>query len=242
MRKALVVYLCLFLLLLGCSMKTETNSDRKNKEEINLENAVQKWELAEAHLKLYALNHDQDANWYKDMVVEFHDQTKRFPSWENSGWPTYAPKLFFEDLSQDGKEEMIIILKTAHGTGTSEEDIFILNPETLEEISIQTAPETATKHAKATLSNDHIKIMIDDKLHLIPRSSVEKEDEKIDQVYIGIGYYSYSIHNGILTANVAVFFDMTGPLGEIKITYTFKDGKYQAESINFEPLEEYKQK
>lgn len=35
------------------------------------------------------------------------------------------------------------------------------------------------------------------------------------------------------------FFDTTGPLGDIKITYIFQDGKYQAKSINFEALEEY---
>lgn len=64
---------------------------------------------------------------YKDFKFDFKDWWTKYPKWEASTSPAYAPQVIFEDINNDKNNELIIILTTGHGTGINEQEVHVFD-------------------------------------------------------------------------------------------------------------------
>jgi hypothetical protein len=68
----------------------------------------------EAGVTLYA---KRRKGYLEDYWMEFVDKTIRYyPHWEKSS-DNFGPRIFFEDINGNGKEEIVFKITTGHGTG-----------------------------------------------------------------------------------------------------------------------------
>jgi ferredoxin-fold anticodon binding domain-containing protein len=72
--------------------------------------------------------------WYKGVTVEVNNVKKEF-DWEFSSMDD--PRVFYTDVTGDGKEEAVIILNKGKGTGLSIDELHVLNSEDLSEIKVR---------------------------------------------------------------------------------------------------------
>lgn len=151
-----------------------------------------------------------------------------FPDWRSSDAPAFGPRVFFEDINQDGKEELVIVLTKGHGTGIMITEAHVLQKtkanvgEIYEEKLIDNPVVIINKNVKTKkVSKDQVEITIGNK-------------KTIDTIYKYLG--SYTIDFSVYKNELVVF--MRGhlsqlPEGGILITYQFKDNMYQSKNIEY---------
>lgn len=103
---------------------------------------------------------DKIDGMYKNMIVETKDKINSFPSWANVTNPTYVPIINVADVDDDGKDEVIIVLKTDYGTGISQEEIHILNIEDLSEINIENPFKAINKKITSSINENEGKVNV----------------------------------------------------------------------------------
>ncbi|ETI68252.1 hypothetical protein [Neobacillus vireti] len=168
----------------------------------------------EGHLEKFRLKMDGGIRW--------------FPYWRSTDAPAFGPKLFFEDINQDGKEELVIVLTTDHGTGIMITEAHVLQKtktnigEIFEERLIDNPVAIINKNVKTKLvSNDQVEITIGKK---------KKNDTTYD--YLKNERIEYSVYKNELVVYISGhIFPPTE--GGILITYQFKDNMYQAKKIEY---------
>lgn len=168
----------------------------------------------EGHLEKFRLEMDGEVRW--------------FPYWRNSDAPAFGPRMFFEDINQDGKEELVIILTTGHGTGIIITEAHVLQKtkangqEFYEEKLIDNPIAIINKQVKMKqLSSDQVETTIGTK-------------KTIDTIY---DYLKAEIIDFSVYKNELVVYRSgqisPPPEGGILITYQFKDNMYQAKEIKY---------
>ena len=181
--------------------------------------------LKKARAKLYATKREGDLEKFR---LDMNGEIRWFPYWRNSDNPAFGPRLFFEDINQDGKEELVVILTTGHGTGITITEAHVLQ--------------------KTKISGEEFyeEKLIDNPLAIMKKKVKTKRISK-KQVEIKIGkkissdtFYEYLKHE---TVDFSVFKNqlvvyVSGHLsppteGGILITYQFKDDMYQAKKIEY---------
>ena len=181
--------------------------------------------LKKAKATLYATEREGNLEKFR-LVVD--GRTRWFPSWRNSSEPAFGPRLFFEEINQDEKEELVVILTTGHGTGVSITEAHVLQKtmtnigEIYEEKLIDNPVAITNKNAKVKkISNDQMEITIGNKRTIAP---IYK--------YFGDEHIDFSVHKNELVAYMS---GQLSPLpeGGILITYQFKDNMYQSKKIEY---------
>lgn len=181
--------------------------------------------LKKAKAALYATEREGNLEKFR-LVVD--GETRWFPSWRNSSFPSFAPRFFFEDINQDGKEELVVILTTGHGTGVSITEPHVLQKtetnigDIYEEKLIDNPVAIINKNVKVKkISNDQVEITLGKK-------------KIIDQIYkyFGDEHINFSVYNNKLVAYMS---GQLSPLpeGGLLITYQFKDNMYQFKKIKY---------
>lgn len=195
--------------------------------------------LPEAELTLYATEKEGDLTNFK-LTVE--GETYFFPRWLNSPNITYYPKLYYSDINNDGRKEIVIVLTTDTGTGViiQEPHVFHVdnNGDLLEKLVdnpmaiINKNVKTKLSSSKAIVSigNEKNKINIKE-LNIVPSHLFEN-------VAIGSTLRFEVIENKLVAKVGLTIAPAGGSIGEIHIIYTFKDNMYQAKQINFIPRDE----
>ncbi|MGE8080107.1 hypothetical protein [Peribacillus loiseleuriae] len=61
----------------------------------------------EANVILYATEIDKKDGMYRKFEMEIDEGTRYFPYWINVTNPTYAPRILYNDLNQDGKKDLV---------------------------------------------------------------------------------------------------------------------------------------
>ena len=159
--------------------------------------------------------------------MEINRQIRWFPYWRNSDNPAFGSRLFLEDINQDGKEELVIILTTGHGTGTMITEAHVLQKtktnigEIYEEKLIDNPEAIINKNVKTKkLSNDQMEIIIGKR-------------KTIDKIYNYLegGTVDFSVYKNQLVVYVRGHLSPL-PEGGILITYQFKDNMYQSKKLN----------
>lgn len=164
-----------------------------------------------------------------------------FPSWINVINPAYSPELYYSDINNDGRKEIIIVLTTGYGSEAVIQEVHVLhirNDGGLLEILVDNPMAIINKNVKTkaskteaiiTIGNKTTKINVKD-LGIVPSHIFEN-------VSLGSILKFKVINNKLVAIIGATIAPSGGYLGEIHITYIFNDNMYQAEEINFIPAE-----
>ena len=187
----------------------------------------------EAGAKLYPF---QEINgMYEGFILEINEERKYF-NWKNTSNPSFIPQILFNDINQDGNKELIIILTTGTGTGVHTEDIYVLNPATLEEIEVERPADIVKNNLDTRIESDGDRMAI----HIVTgdeKTTVYKDRKYaatwFDKVIFSNSYH-YEVINNELLLKMGAQVSPAGFIGEIVVTYTFEDGRYRLKTIKYD--------
>ncbi|MBG9453118.1 hypothetical protein ABE61_03325 [Lysinibacillus sphaericus] len=158
MKKEIGILMLLSIFTLsGCSLDKSTTSTVKasGEQETTQSEQQNNAKLIEASddkkVKLYALN--EENNEIKSVVLDIDGEQKNF-DWEIPNTGT-KPQLFYTDLTNDNKEEAVVIIQTGRGTGLDNYDIHVINVEDFLEIKVQSYEDIVANEIKSkVVKND----------------------------------------------------------------------------------------
>ncbi|WP_025027099.1 hypothetical protein [Caldalkalibacillus mannanilyticus] len=154
MKKLLLACLFLFIIV-GCGQNPALSEDKKTVGEN--EHIVTLAELD--HVRLLS-DAPTDDGMFLGITVMVNDKSRLFPNWKNVQNETYYPNITLADINQDGQNEVIILLITGYGIGVYEEEIHVLNMESLEELEIEIPLAYIEKHATSTITKVNGKVYV----------------------------------------------------------------------------------
>lgn len=176
---------------------------------------------------------------YWGMKMTFDGKTRNFPFWYNVGNLSYAPQILLEDLNQDGKDELLVILTTGYGTGLKREEAHIFDSETFEEIPLEDWQTYALKHVvPGSITKEGASILIDHHDMVVPHSIPEEEfeSESTHWWYDRPAYGQvnrYVVREGTLYAVLPLWFSPAHSAGQLEIRFTYENGFFQGGSISY---------
>ncbi|MGN7479531.1 hypothetical protein ACTHOQ_17000 [Solibacillus silvestris] len=185
---------------------------------------------------------------YTDFKIDFQGSILSKPYWINTINPTWSPEIIYEDISQDGKNEVVIILTKGTGTGVVEREVHIFQMQQGKsdktqnlipvEVQVDDPLTSVLKNVKTELTPNKASISIGDKKYSLDIKPLDIQPEHLfDEIYFG-NLINFEIKNNQLIAKLGgQISPVGGYIGDIQITYIFKDKMYQAKSIEFIPYE-----
>lgn len=193
----------------------------------------------EANVVLYANEIDKKHGLYRDFEMKIDGGTKRFPYWINVTNPTYAPTILYSDLNKDKKKDNVVVLTKGYGSGALDSEVHVLNNtktnigEIFVEVLVDNPMAIILKNVNTELTQDEAVISIGNKKTVI---NIEKFHIPKKHLFNDVGFGSivkFDVVNNHLVATVSGQITPAMFIGEIEITYEFKDKMYQAKKIEF---------
>jgi hypothetical protein len=169
---------------------------------------------------------------YKDFILEVKG-CKRFFNWENVSNATYAPELLLIDINHDKQKELIIILTTGTGTGVHVTEAHVINLETLIETYIDNPKAIILKNVKTKIMENVVEITIGNQKTLINKDDFDAKPENFFSNINFENISSFEVANDELKVNVGAQISIMDFVGEVQISYNYKDNMYQADRIEF---------
>ena len=183
---------------------------------------------------------------YRDFKIDFQGNILSKPYWINTTNPTWSPEIFYVDISQDGKKELIIILTKGTGTGVLDREVHVFQMQKRKsnktqglipvEVPVDEPLAILIKNVKTKLTSHKARISIGDKEYTIDIKPLGIQPGHLfDEVYFG-NLINFEIKDNQLIAKLGGQISPAGGyIGDIQITYIFKDNMYKAKSIEFIP-------
>ncbi|MGR3762908.1 hypothetical protein [Rossellomorea sp. NS-SX7] len=172
---------------------------------------------------------------YYDFKIDFKGTMYSRPHWTSAANnPAYAPQIISNDINQDKKKELVIILNKGYGTGVLLEDVYVFHPR-FREVLVDNPIAVVLKKVKTTLSAAKAMIKIDDKTSTVNLKPLGIDPGNLfDDIRFG-SIIDFEVRDNTLTAKIAGQISPAGFIGEIVIVYEYRDNMYQAKSIEFQP-------
>ena len=171
---------------------------------------------------------------YKDFRIYFKGETYFRPFWMNVDNPTYAPKIFYEDINEDSKKELIITLNKGYGTGVLDEEVYVYRyTNGLIDELVDNPIAIIYKNVKTKLTTEKAEVIIGDKVTTVDTKMIEPS-HLFEDIGFG-GIIDYEVINKRLMVRVSGQITPAMFIGDIIITYERRDKMYQAKRIEFIP-------
>lgn len=161
--------------------------------------------LPSENISLYGT--DKKDGSFSSIIIDINGFKKRF-NWQTLSNPTFSPIISLNDINNDGEKELIIKLTTNEGTGVYINEVHVFNLRNLTEIEVENPLKILKKN-----------------LDIAPYNSFPN-DSFGDQI-------DYEVIQNKLTAIIGIQKPPATYIGNVYITYQFKDGKYQEKEISF---------
>ncbi|MDP4087198.1 MAG: hypothetical protein Q8934_21790 [Bacillota bacterium] len=185
--------------------------------------------LPKENITLYAKKMD---GLYKDFKIYFNGWVYSRPFWMNVTNPTYAPELFYNDINQDEKKELIITLTKGTGSGVHEEEIYVYrNTNGLVEVLVDNPLAIIYKNVKTKLTTKIAEIIIGNKKSIVDTKTIEPSHLFEDIAFGSI--IDYKVINNNLMVRVSGQITPAMFIGDIIIGYEYRNKMYQAKTIDF---------
>ncbi len=169
---------------------------------------------------------------YRDFKLDFKGETYFRPFWINDTNPTYAPKLFYEDINKDGTKELIITLTKGYGSGALDEEVHVYRyTNGLIDVLVDNPMAIINKNVKTKLTTEKAEIILGDKVYVIDTKSIEPS-HLFEDISFG-SIIDYEVINNNLMVRVSGQITPAMFVGDIIITYEYRDKMYQAKAIEF---------
>lgn len=173
---------------------------------------------------------------YYDFKIYFKGTVYSRPFWMNVTNPTYAPDIYYEDINNDEKKELIIILTKGYGTGLLDQeiDVFHTDYNRFVEVLVDNPLAIVNKKVKTSLTPDIAEIIIGNIYNVINVKELKPLPETLFQDINFGSITKYEVKNKKLIATLHPQFSPGAFFGSLIITYEYRDKMYQAKSIVFE--------
>lgn len=222
------------------AMGAEVSWD-ENSQVINIDSNIKLLaSIPEEKTYLYAINTD-DSILYNTMILSVKGVNKIYP-WENLSLPSPVafPQLYYTDLNNDNKKELVVILAKNTGTGVSVKEIHVLDLENFNEYKIEDPVDVITDNIEISIiTTKKVEIKIDDNVAVIdinnvPFNQLGYYPDTISEIYYK-DYIKYELINegDILKAIVGAEAAHMKYVGNFDIYYSFKNGEFKANKIVF---------
>lgn len=185
------------------------------------------------HITIYAKKKD---GLYYDFKIHFRGNVVNQPSWRNVTNPTYQPQIYLEDINNDVRKELIIILTKDYGTGALDQEVhvFHIKHHQLVEMIVDHPMAIVKKNIQSSLTPNKAEIIIGKKHHIINIKELNLLPENIfDEIYFG-SIIKYKVKNNQLTVTLHPHLSPGAFVGNVIISYKYQDNMYQAKSIRFQ--------
>ncbi|MEW9673910.1 hypothetical protein [Ammoniphilus sp. 3BR4] len=181
---------------------------------------------------MYAEHDKRRGNWV-NFNVEIQDM-KTWRDWKNSDNPSYAPQIIYEDLSGDGKKDVIIILTHGHGSGFLEQEAHVfINEYWWGERLIEDPLIIGMKHIQSRIYGPKGKEIAEITVRgKTSRVSVGKFINLYQDVGFGRQIW-YEVKNNKLYAFMDASASPAASIGSFEIEYEYKQKIFQMKSIEF---------
>ena len=185
---------------------------------------------------LYSLR-EKDA-LYQGMILSI-DRVNKFFDWESLIFKSFPPELYYLDVNNDDKKELVVMLIENKGTGTFRNTVHIINPKNFYEYDIKNALDIIKENIKIKiLSEKEVDLEINNiiynvKIEDVPPEFIPYYPSKVSKIFFK-NYIEYYMIDNMLKANVKVETRTFSYLGDIIIDYSFKNSKFKANKIVFE--------
>jgi len=121
---------------------------------------------------LYAKKTNEDL--YRDFKLDFKGETYFIPFGINVTNPTYAPKIFYQDINEDRKEELIITLTKGYGSGVQDEEVYAYSyTNGLIDVIVDNPLAIINKDVKTKLTPEKAEITLGDIVFIVDTKSIE---------------------------------------------------------------------
>ncbi len=194
--------------------------------------------LLEADAKMYPFQETDGS--YKGFILEIKGERKYF-DWENTVNPTYAPKMLYDDINNDGKNELIIILTIGTGTGVHIEKTHVIDLDNFMEYEVVNPLDIISQNVETSIihedENVTISVIINGQVFnvILDENYISNDDWAEKVIFKNI--IKYSIEDSKLKAIVSAQVSPTVFVGDIVITYKLEDNKYVMDELNYVPYE-----
>lgn len=195
------------------------------------------------NVRLYPMKVEGSGYIYNGMVLEVNGKKREFGKWQGEGG-SYKPEVHELDLNGDGQKEIVVLFTAGHGTGIYLGKAHIIDPNTLEEMKMQSLDEIVKQHVNSKVSVTPGQVTINvtvDGVHAEPSLMEEDTSEGVynEELKFG-GVVYYSVENGKLVVSASGAYGMGLYDGDLNFTYEFKDGEWQAMDLEYS-TEEYEE-
>ncbi len=175
---------------------------------------------------------------YRGLKITWGEITRQFPFWYNVGNPSYAPQVLIEDLNQDGKNELLVILTKGYGTGVKEEEAYLFDSDGFQEIPLEDWQTYTLKHVvPGKVTAQGAVLTIDNKELVIPHGVPEEDFENGPSYWYDSPAYGqvirYEVRDKTLFAIIPLWYSPALSAGQLEIKYSYKDKFFQGESIKY---------
>ncbi|MFB5763880.1 stalk domain-containing protein [Paenibacillus medicaginis] len=141
------------------------------------------------------------------------------------------------DLTGDGEEEIIVITNIGYGTGLSLSDLVVLDAHG-GSILHEDPLIAMMKQFTGRITEQGVKVNLNGKVTKISKAQIAAEPSHLFGPGIGSILY-YSVENNTLHARAAVQISPAEFIGDLRVSYVYKNGILQAGQASFEPYPEY---
>jgi hypothetical protein len=172
---------------------------------------------------------------YRDFKIDFKGHIYSRPFWISiANNPTYAPKIYYEDINQDKEKELIIVLNKGYGSGVLQEEVYVYRYiNGLVDVLVDNPLAIIYKNVKTKLSNEEAEISVGDKEYKVDITPFEIKPENLfDDIGFG-SIIDYEVINNNLMVRVDGRISPAGSIGDIIIVYEYRNKMYQAKTIDF---------
>ncbi|MGD7021461.1 hypothetical protein ACQCVK_02645 [Rossellomorea vietnamensis] len=172
---------------------------------------------------------------YYDIKVDFKGAVFSRPFWINVTNPAYAPKIYYQDINRDNRNELIIILTRGYGTGVLDQEVYVfhLGNKRFKEVLVDSPLAIVNKNIRTSLTPSKAEISIGNKHYSFNVKELKLLPETLfEEINLG-SIINYEVKDHKLTATLHPQFSPGAFVGNIIITYEFRDNMYQAEKIEF---------
>lgn len=192
-------------------------------------------------IKLYGV--DEKDGVFEGLVLEAAGKSHKY-NWKTPlSWKD-VPQMTVQDLNNDGKSEVVVILNQGSGTGVHVQEIHVVNPVNFKEIPVESLEDTIKKRVSTQLKvdGDMLHVTVDIKGSQNNVNMHIPDFDYVDQTEMGFGAVMYyAVENNKLVLRTGGNVSFSAFIGDLEITYGFNNGRYVAEKVQFIPFEEYKQ-
>ncbi|WP_425448276.1 hypothetical protein [Dethiothermospora halolimnae] len=190
--------------------------------------------ISKENISLYPIKSSDEGGVYKELLLNIKGNSKKF-SWKSVSYSSaFYPELIYKDINNDDQKELIIILTEATGTGVYIQKIHIINPNTFEEIKIESPLDIYEENVKTKVYLDKIEIEVNNKNYIVSKNQTDMDPKNWADSVMYKTRITFGVEGEELVSTIGLNIGfLVGYFGEIKIVYGFEDDKCIVKDIEF---------